>query len=337
MRINQRWFVWLVLALCVLAVPAAVLTQSAGGQNADSDAKDSSGSSSGSDSLTMRFKDHIQVIRLSGMIIDKADSSIFTSSAGSSNSVLKDLRKALKSKKVKAVLLRVNSPGGTVPMSQEIHEAVVQLKAAGKPVVVSMGDVAASGGYYISCAADKIVANPGTLTGSIGVIINLMNFKALADKVGVEPEVIKSGQFKDIASPYKKMTKEEHDILLALIMDSYEQFTTAISEGRKLPIEKVRSIADGRIYSGRQAQKLGLVDKLGSYTDALGLLQTISKERYQLKEDLPVDEDQGGGLLASLMEGRTQLAPPGASSPLDKLIPSQFNPELNRQPLWLMQ
>jgi protease-4 len=332
MRINQRWFVWLVLALCVLAVPAAVLTQSAGGQNPES--KDSSGSS---DSLMTRFKDHIQVVRLSGMIIDKADNSLFTSSVGSSSNALKELRKALKSKKVKAVLLRVNSPGGTVPMSQEIHEAVVQLKAAGKPVVVSMGDVAASGGYYISCAADKIVANPGTLTGSIGVIINLMNFKALADKVGVEPEVIKSGLFKDIASPYKKMTKEEHDILLALIMDSYEQFTTAIAEGRKIPIEKVKTIADGRIYSGRQAQKLGLVDELGSYSDALALLQTISKERYKLKADLAVDEDDDSGILSSLMEGRTQLTPPGAASPLDKLIPSQFNPELNKQPLWLMQ
>jgi protease-4 len=222
-------------------------------------------------------------------------------------------------------------------MSQEIHEAVVQLKAAGKPVVVSMGDVAASGGYYISCAADKIVANPGTLTGSIGVIINLMNFKALADKVGVEPEVIKSGLFKDIASPYKKMSKEEHDILLALIMDSYDQFTNAIAEGRKIPIEKVKTIADGRIYSGRQAQKLGLVDELGSYSDALALLQTITKERYKLKADLAVDEDDDSGILSSLMEGRTQLAPPGAASPLDKLIPSQFNPELNKQPLWLMQ
>jgi protease-4 len=332
MRINQRGFVWLILGLCVMAVPAAVLTQSAGGQNAEN--KDTSASS---DNLMTRFKDHIQVVRLSGMIIDKADNSIFTSSAGSSSSALKELRKALKSKKVKAVLLRVNSPGGTVPMSQEIHEAVVQLKAAGKPVVVSMGDVAASGGYYISCAADKIVANPGTLTGSIGVIINLMNFKALADKVGVEPEVIKSGLFKDIASPYKKMTREERDILLALIMDSYDQFTTAIAEGRKIPIEKVKTIADGRIYSGRQAQKLGLVDELGSYSDALALLQTITKERYKLKADLAVDEDDDSGILASLMEGRTQLTPPGASSPLDKLIPSQFNPELNKQPLWLMQ
>ena len=161
--------------------------------------------------------------------------------------------------------------------------------------------------------------------------------KALADKVGVEPEVIKSGLFKDIASPYKRMSKEERDILLALIMDSYEQFTTAIAEGRNIPIEKVKTIADGRIYSGRQAQKLGLVDELGSYSDALALLQKIAKERYKLKADLAVDEDDDSGILASLMEGRTQLAPPGTTSPLDKLIPSQFNPELNKQPLWLMQ
>ncbi len=335
MRINQRWFVWLILALCVLAVPAAVLTQSAGGQDRDSNKDDSSSSSDG---IMNRFRDHIQVVRLSGMIIDKADGSIFTSSAGTSSSVLKELRKALKSKKVKAVLLRVNSPGGTVPMSQEIHEAILELKEKGKPVVVSMGDVAASGGYYIACAADKIVANPGTLTGSIGVIINLMNLKGLTDKVGLEPEVIKSGLFKDIASPYRKMTKEEHDILQALIMDSYDQFTTAVANGRKMPIEKVRTIADGRIYSGRQALKLGLVDELGSYTDALALLQKISKERLQLKNDLAVDDNDSGSFLANLMEGRVQLgAPNAAATPLDKFIPAQLNAELNKQPLWLMQ
>jgi signal peptide peptidase SppA len=337
MRINQRWFVWLILALCVLAIPAAIITQNSG--PSDSDSKTEASGSSGGSELMTRFKDHIQVVRLSGMIIDKADSSLFSSSAGSSPAVVKELRSALKSNKVKAVLLRVNSPGGTVPMSQEIHEAIVQLKQAGKPVVVSMGDVAASGGYYIACAADKIVANPGTLTGSIGVIINLMNFKALTDKVGIEPEVIKSGPFKDIASPYKKLSKEDRDILQALIMDSYDQFTTAVAEGRKMPIARVRTLADGRIYSGRQAYKLGLVDQLGSYTDALALLQTISKERYNLKKDLAVDDGGSGGIIANLLEGRVQVPAPNAtiSSPLDKLIPGQFNAEFNKQPLWLMQ
>lgn len=334
MRINQRWFVWLILALCVLAIPAALITQNSG---VDSEGKKES--AAGSSELMARFKDHIEVVRLSGMIIDKAESSFLSSSQGSSPAVVKELRKALKSNKVKAVLLRVNSPGGTVPMSQEIYEAIVELKKAGKPVVVSMGDVAASGGYYIACAADKIVANPGTLTGSIGVIINLMNFKALTDKVGIEPEVIKSGPFKDIASPYKKLSKEDRDILQALIMDSYDQFTTAVAEGRNMPIARVRTIADGRIYSGRQAHKLGLVDELGSYTDALALLQKISKERYNLKKDLPVEDGDSGGILASLLEGRVQVPATGAtiSSPLDKLIPGQFNAEFNKQPLWLMQ
>ncbi|HND07571.1 MAG TPA: signal peptide peptidase SppA, partial [Candidatus Obscuribacter sp.] len=250
MRINQRWFVWIILTLCVLAIPVAVLTQGLASAPA---AKDGNGSG-----LMTKFKDRIQVVKLSGMIIDKADSGLLSSSAGSATETLKDLRKAIKNDKVKGVLLRVNSPGGTVPTSQEIYEAVKELKKKNKIVVVSMGDMAASGGYYVSCAADKIVANPGTLTGSIGVIMNLMNFKALADKVGIEPEVIKSGLFKDIASPYHKMTKEERQILTDLIMDSYDQFTQVVAEGRALPIEEVKRIADGRIYSGRQAKAIKL-------------------------------------------------------------------------------
>jgi signal peptide peptidase SppA len=335
-RINQRWFVWIILALCVLAVPTAVLTQTL-----NKDAGDTSGnkSSSGSTSegLMLHFKDRIEVVKLSGMIIDKSDAGVFSSSAGSSSSVLKDLRKALTNDKIKAILLRINSPGGTVPTSQELYQAVLDLKKKGKPVVVSMGDVAASGGYYVACAADKVVANPGTLTGSIGVIINLVNFKGLADKIGVLPAVIKSGEFKDIASPYRPMTPAEHDILQALIMDSYDQFTTAVSEGRKLPIETVKKIADGRIYSGRQALKLGLVDELGSYTDALACLQKLCHERYELKADLPVDDSSSDSFLASLMESKSFLAPISAEQATLDLIPSSLLPKLSKQPLWLMQ
>lgn len=325
MRINQRWFVWLILALCVLAAPVALLTQVSTNQQSQSQ----------SQSVLTTFKDHIEVIKLTGMIIDDEETGLFERSKGSSAAVLKHLRKALKNDKVKAILLRVNSPGGTVPTSQEIHEAVVALQKKGKPVVVSMGDVAASGGYYVSCGADKIFANPGTLTGSIGVIINLMNFKGLADKLGVEPEVIKSGTFKDIASPYRKLTKEDEEILHNLIMDSYEQFTSAISEGRKLPIEQVKGIADGRIYSGRQAQKLGLVDELGSYTDALACLQKICKDKYKLKDDLPVDEGSGSSLFSSLMESKMFL--PNENSELARVLPLQVDSRLYKQPLWLMQ
>lgn len=324
MRINQRWFVWLILMLCVLAAPVALLTQAAPQTQGQSQ------------SMLASLKDHIAVIRLTGMIIDDEEAGLLERSKGSSNSTLKHLRKALKNDKVKAVLLRVNSPGGTVPTSQEIHQAVVALKQKGKPVVVSMGDVAASGGYYVSCAADKIYANPGTLTGSIGVIINLMNFKGLADKLGVEPEVIKSGTFKDIASPYRKLTKEDEAILHTLIMDSYDQFTGAIAEGRKLPIEQVKTIADGRIYSGRQAQKIGLVDELGSYSDALSGLQKICKDKYKLKEDLPVDEPSGSGFLGSLLESKLNL-PAAGDNELAKIIPLQMDSRLYKQPLWLMQ
>lgn len=325
MRINQRWFVWLILALCVLAAPVALLTQVSTNQQSQSQ----------SQSVLTTFKDHIEVIKLTGMIIDDEETGLFERSKGSSAAVLKHLRKALKNEKVKAILLRVNSPGGTVPTSQEIHEAVIALQKKGKPVVVSMGDVAASGGYYVSCGADKIFANPGTLTGSIGVIINLMNFKGLADKLGVEPEVIKSGTFKDIASPYRKLTKEDEEILHNLIMDSYEQFTSAISEGRKLPIEQVKGIADGRIYSGRQAQKLGLIDELGSYTDALACLQKICKDKYKLKDDLPVDEGSGSSLFSSLMESKMSL--PNENSELARVLPLQLDSRLYKQPLWLMQ
>jgi signal peptide peptidase SppA len=318
-----------------VAAPVALFTQMGGSAAGDSKAD---GSSSGSDALMMRFKDHIQVVKLSGMIIDKADAGLFSSSAGSSNSALKDLRKALTNDKVKGVLLRVNSPGGTVPTSQELYEAVLKLKEKGKPVVVSMGDVAASGGYYVACAADRVVANPGTLTGSIGVIINLMNFKGLADKIGVTPAVIKSGEFKDIASPYRPMTQAEHDILQALIMDSYDQFTTAVSKGRKLPIDTVKKIADGRIYSGRQAQKLGLVDELGTYSDAVASLQTICKQRYSLKNNLPVDDNSSEGILSSLMESRSVLGvAPSTEEAALEILPANLLPKLNKQPLWLMQ
>ncbi|MBX9942008.1 MAG: signal peptide peptidase SppA [Candidatus Obscuribacterales bacterium] len=281
-----------------------------------------------------KYKDRIQVIKLSGMIIEKADAGLLSSSTGSASSTLKDLRKAAKNDKVKAVLLRINSPGGTVPTSQEIYEAVKELRKKGKPVVVSMGDMAASGGYYVACAADKIYANPGTLTGSIGVIMNLMNFKTLADKIGVEPDVVKSGLYKDIASPYHRMTKDERQILTDLIMDSYDQFTQAVSEGRKLPIEEVKRIADGRVYSGRQALKLKLVDELGTYSDALNNLQKTCREKYNLKSDLAVEDAGSDNFLSSLLESNS-LVPVQGKPDLTELVPVDLTPALTKQPLWL--
>ncbi len=256
---------------------------------------------------------------------------------------LKQLRKAVKNSHVKGVLFRIDSPGGTVPTSQEIADEIKALKEKQKPVVVSMGDVAASGGYYVACNADKIVANPGTITGSIGVIMSNINLKGLGDKLGLQPQVIKSGQFKDIGSPYRPMTPEEKLILQGLILDAYDQFTTAIAEGRKIPLETVRKIADGRIYSGRQALKLNLVDKIGGYTTAVALLQDMCKEQYKTTKNFPVKEASPRSYLANLLEtamgGDTlPFAQSGGYDQLglSALIPEFLKSRYHHQPLWLM-
>ncbi len=171
---------------------------------------------------------------------------------------------------VKAVVLRVDSPGGGVGPSQEIYEEVSKL-AAVKPVVVSMGSVAASGGYYIAVPAGKILANPGTITGSIGVIMEFTNISELLDKIGLSNQVVKSGRHKDIGSPIRPMTEADRQILQSMIDDVHLQFITAVAEGRQLDLDEVRQLADGRIYSGRQALEVGLVDQLGNLQDAIAV------------------------------------------------------------------
>ncbi|MBU4320953.1 MAG: signal peptide peptidase SppA, partial [Nitrospinae bacterium] len=162
----------------------------------------------------------------------------------------------------------VDSPGGAVAPSQEIYEEVKKATLK-KKVIVSMGSVAASGGYYISAPADRIIANPGTLTGSIGVIMEIPNIEGLMNKIGVKTEVIKSGRYKDIASAFRKMGKEERLILQGVLDDVHEQFIKAVSDGRKIPFDEVKKIADGRIFTGRQAMEARLVDELGTLEDAI--------------------------------------------------------------------
>jgi len=170
---------------------------------------------------------------------------------------------------VRAVVLEVNSPGGGVTASDEMHQSIVDFKKnTEKPVVVSMGDTAASGGYYISTAADEIVANETTLTGSLGVIFQLNNFEELADKYGYKQVVIKSGEFKDIGNAFRQITPEEREIFQSLVDESYAEFVDVISSGRGIPEDRVREIADGRIYSGQRAKKLGLVDSFGGLDEA---------------------------------------------------------------------
>jgi len=219
---------------------------------------------------------------------------------------------------VKGVLLRIDSPGGTVGASQEIHDAVLTLSQQ-KPVVVSMGDVAASGGYYVACAADKIYANPGTLTGSIGVILSGYNARKLLANLGIEPLVIKSGAYKDIFSLNRPLNAAERTLLQDLIGDTYDQFLTAVAKGRNLPLNKVRPLADGRVFTGRQAQRVGLVDELGGLAEAKAALQRLAQKRFNLDQDLPLSEVQ-----------------PSLDNLFKRFLPTTQAPLSNAlQPLWL--
>lgn len=172
---------------------------------------------------------------------------------------------------INAVVLRINSPGGGVAASQEIYEAAKRLRHRNKFVIASMGSVAASGGYYIACAADSIMANPGTTTGSIGVISEMINLTELLNKIGVRFEVIKSGKYKDSGSPFRSMNEEDRKYFQGYVDDAYQQFVGVVAEARRMEKTKVLQYADGRVFTGQQALAFGLVDRLGTYQDALAL------------------------------------------------------------------
>jgi protease-4 len=188
--------------------------------------------------------------------------------------VLSQLVEFKNDKRIKAIILRIDSPGGGVGASQEIYREVQKTKGI-KKVIVSLGGTAASGGYYIASAGDKIVANPGTITGSIGVIMEYVQIQELSKKIGISLEVLKSGEFKDIGSPYRELTERDKELLRDLISDIQEQFINAVASGRNMPVEKVREIADGRIISGSMAKDLGLVDQLGNFQDAVDLTKKM--------------------------------------------------------------
>jgi protease-4 len=197
---------------------------------------------------------------------------------GDTHDVVEQMNQFGKDDSIKAVILRIDSPGGGVASSQEIYQAVNELKKK-KKVVASMGSVAASGGYMVACATDKIVANPGTLTGSISAVMHFANVEELLKKVGLKASVVKSGKFKDIGSPVREMTPEEKALLQDLVDDISDQFIETVSKDRNIPKENVRKIADGRVFTGRQAHKLGLVDYLGD----MGYAVTIAGEMAGIK------------------------------------------------------
>jgi len=229
--------IWLVVVGVFLAVTGGVL-------------------SGGGDTGGGYFGPRVAVVELEGIILDVDD-------------ILRDLKSYRDNPQVRAVVIRINSPGGVVGPSQELHDALQRLRQGGKPVVASLGAVAASGGYYVAVAADRIYASPGTLTGSIGVIMQMANFEQLMKKVGVDYVVVKAGAFKDVGNPGRPMTPEERRVLQALLDDVHGQFIGAVADGRKLERAQVAQFADGRIFSGAQAKALQMIDELGGLEDAV--------------------------------------------------------------------
>jgi len=204
------------------------------------------------------FGDKIAIVEIKGVI---------TQSSG----IIEEIRQYAEDEGVKAIVLRIDSPGGGVGPSQEIHREILKVKSK-KKVVTSMGSVAASGGYYIACASDLIIANPGTITGSIGVLMEFTNIEELFKKIGIKGVVLKSGEHKDIGSPFREMTPEEKKIIQGVIDNVHQQFILAVAKGRKLDQAKVVEIADGRILTGEQAKQLGLVDQIGNLQDAIDIV-----------------------------------------------------------------
>jgi protease-4 len=213
--------------------------------------------------LDLSTEDRIAVIRVEGVILD-------------SQMTVGELKRFAENPSVKAIVLRIDSPGGGVVPSQEIHDAVQRVRTKNnKAVIASMGSVAASGGYYIAAATDRIMANPGTLTGSIGVIMEMANVEGLLQKIGVEGVVVKSGKYKDVGSPLRKMSDEERALLQSVMDDVHKQFIEAVAEGRALEVANVQALADGRIFTGRQAKDVKLVDELGDLEDAIQLAADV--------------------------------------------------------------
>jgi len=212
-------------------------------------------------------KDKVGVVEVKGVLAD-------------AKTTLKQLQRFGQSEQIKAIVLRVNSPGGAVGPAQEILREVEKIRAR-KKIVASLGTVAASGGYYVACGADYVMANPGTLTGSIGVIMQFTNLSQLVHKLGLDLFNIKAGKFKDVGTPFREMTPEEKAYLQQLIDDVHEQFIKDVAKGRNLPVDKIRPLADGRIFTGEEARKQGLVDGFGNLQDAVdkaGQLAGISRK-----------------------------------------------------------
>ncbi len=203
---------------------------------------------------------------------------------------------------IKGVVLRLDTPGGAIAPTQELYSELLKLKEK-KPIVTSMGTIAASGGYYLACASDWIFANPGTITGSIGVIMEFTNMEELFGKIGIKSRVIKSGEHKDMGSPFRELTEEERRLLGDMVMDTHEQFVNAVLEARPVLTDEIRPYMDGRVMTGRQAKKLELVDEMGNLQDALVKVAELAGLPEGPPEVVEPERDEGG--LLTLLFGRS--------------------------------
>ena len=238
-------------------------------------------------------KEQVAVIRVEGPILD-------------SRQTVGELQEFGKNPLVKAIVIRIDSPGGGVAPSQEIYNAVKRVKSEyNKTIVASMGTVAASGGYYIAVASDRVLANPGTLTGSIGVIMQMANFEELLKKVGVKNFVIKSGRYKDIGSPFRTMKEDDRQLLQSVMDDVHRQFIEAVADGRSLDVVDVEVLADGRVFTGRQAKDSLLVDELGDLTDAIQLASKLSGIQGEPRVVEPTKQFSFRDMIESSFLGRT--------------------------------
>ncbi|MDM5360096.1 signal peptide peptidase SppA [Peribacillus sp. ACCC06369] len=267
----------------------------------------------------------IAVFDVEGTIQDTGEASLLSSTTYNHRAFMDKLKMAEENDDIKGIILRVNSPGGGVVESAEIYDKILDIKKVKKPVYVSMGSVAASGGYYISAPADKIYASPETMTGSLGVIMQGYNYEKLAKKYGVEFETIKSGPHKDIMSPTREMTGDEREILQDMIDNSYDQFVKIIADGRGMTEKEVREIADGRIYDGRQAKENHLIDDFGHLDDVIAAMKTdIGNKDAQV---IRYTDEAGFGSLFS-MGAQKMLGNDVETAVLTKILSSSNSPRL---------
>ena len=249
---STKWFLIVLAVLGLFVLGFSLLLVALVSTNSDR-----------TETVTTGSGEKLAVVELKGVITSSED-------------LVRQFKKYRETRSVKGIILRVDSPGGGAVASQEMYQEVKKTRDSGKPVVVSMGALAASGGYYVSCGASRLVANPGTLTGSIGVISEFLQLKEALGKIGVGVKTIKSGKLKDAGSPMRKMTAEDEKYFQALMDDVHHQFIGVVETERKLDHKKTLALADGRVFTGRQAMELGLVDTLGSFEDAVTMAADLA-------------------------------------------------------------